>query len=130
MRTHTLIEVRQLHPGGWEWRDARRERSAWNGIFETIAEAFEAGCRELADRIEPPYGSKALYRDYEIVYDYEVAYGPEHAWLYSHKNYDGAGIDYTDGRCGRTASLETARAEIDERIDEEVESRRELIEPR
>lgn len=56
-------------------------------------------------------GGSALYRDYVITPS--GGWG-ELAWAYQHRNYGGPG----DGRCGTTPTVEAAKAEIDERIDE------------
>jgi len=61
--------------------------------------------------------SRTLYRNFWIEYDPPPIPDRNHDWRWAHEDYDGPG----DRRCGTSASLEAARAEIDEWYLENLE---------
>jgi len=61
--------------------------------------------------------SKLLYRGYHIVYEPKPIPDHSHDWSWWHDDYDGA-PDSRDRRCGTSASLLQAQADIDDLIEE------------
>lgn len=56
----------------------------------------------------------SLYRGYIINYDPPPIPSRKHDWQFAHKDYNGP----RDNRCGTAPSLEAAKTEIDQQIDE------------
>lgn len=60
--------------------------------------------------------NETRYRGYTI--DYDPIGLPGHSWAYAHDDYDGAPIEPFgppgDNRCGRAASVEECKREIDD----------------
>jgi hypothetical protein len=54
------------------------------------------------------------YRGYVIVNDPPPIPSRDHDWQFAHEDYDGP----EDNRCGTAPSLEAAKAEIDEQIND------------
>jgi len=59
-----------------------------------------------------------LYRGYHIYHDPPPIPIRTHDWQWYHDDYDGA-PDGNDHRCGSSGSLEAAKADIDEQIEED-----------
>lgn len=71
---------------------------------------------------------RTTYLDWIIEYR-PLSYLPEEFhWTYTHKNYDGQGPDYCDGRHGRASSAAACRDAVDEYESEhETQARRDEL---